>query len=94
MKNEVKKEVKLSARLTTESLQKLKNRGFCYVQVKGFTKDNRPDYMEPDYLMLIPMKELPTDPIQKDIYAPLDSKILLDWARAPNDGIEVRVAII
>jgi hypothetical protein len=94
MKNEVKKDIKLPGRLTVESLQKLKSQGFRYVQVKGFTKDNHLDYMEPDYLILVPFKELPKGAELKEIYAPVDSKILKDWAGAPDVGIEVRVAAV
>jgi len=92
MKNETKENFESKNRLTLESLQKLKDKGFRYVQVKGFTPDKRPDYMEPRYLMLVPIKELSDDPDKKEIYEPIDSKILMDWANSPDDGVEVLVA--
>jgi hypothetical protein len=89
----VKKDAGLTGRLTVESLKKLKSLGFRYAQVKGFTNDNRLDYIEPRYLILVPFKELPEDSELKEIYERLDSKILMDWACSPDVGIEVRIAI-
>jgi hypothetical protein len=92
MKNETRENFASRKRLTSQGLQNLKDRGFRYVQVKGFTMDRRVDYMELRYFMLVPIKDLPDDPNMKEIYEPIDSKILMDWANSPDDGIEVLVA--
>jgi hypothetical protein len=94
MKNAEKKATGLTGKLTVESLKELKRLGFRYAQVKGFTNDNRLDYIEPHYLMLFPFKELPGNSELKEIYERLDSKILMDWACSPDVGIAVRVAIV
>jgi hypothetical protein len=78
--------------LTIASLKRLKEKGFEFVQVKGMSTDHRPDYMEPHYLMLVPMKKLPDDPSQKDVYTPIGSSILIDWANYPTRGIKVVIA--
>ena len=92
MKNETAEKFESTVRLTLEQLQKLKDRGFRYVLVKGFTTDGRLDYMEPRFLLLVPIKELSDDPAEKEIYEPIDSKILIDWANSPYDGVAVFVA--
>ncbi|MBS1918169.1 MAG: hypothetical protein JST87_18005 [Bacteroidetes bacterium] len=92
MKKQTSENIRSFITLTVESLQRLKEKGFHYVQVKGVTMDNRLDYMEPHYLMLVPMKNLPEDPSQKDVYTSIDSNILLDWANSPNRGIKVVIA--
>src|SRR5690349_3042900 len=77
---------------TTAALQTLKNKGFQYVQVKGLTSERRLDYMEPRYLILIPVKNLPDDPGRIEIYEPINSQLLMDWADHPNDGMEVLIS--
>jgi hypothetical protein len=92
MKNESRESFGPTTQLTPGILYKLKNKGFRYVQVIGFTSDKRPDYMEPRYFMLVPVKDLPGNQQQKGIYEPIDSKFLLDWASTPNEGVEVLIA--
>jgi len=77
-----------SSRLTKKSLQELKDLGFRYVLVKGYTPDRRFDYIELNYFTLVPVKDLPEDPGQKEIFAPIDSDILEDWANQPDRGIK------
>jgi len=74
-------------RLTKEIIAQLKKKGYRYVLIKGYTPSRRSDYIELDSFKLTPVKELPEDPAEKEIYAPLDSKILLDWA-TPENGVE------
>jgi hypothetical protein len=92
MKNETRENFASTTRLTVQGLQKLKDRGFRYVQVKGFTMDRRLDYTELRYFMLVPIKDFSDDPNKMGIYEPIDSKILQEWASFPNDGVEVLVA--
>jgi len=75
-------------RLTKKSLQQLKDLGFRYVLVKGYTPDKRNDYIELNYFTLVPVMELPEDPAQKEIFAPIDSDILDEWASQPDNGIK------
>jgi hypothetical protein len=74
-------------RLTKQSLEVLKELGFRYILVKGYTPDRRYDYIELNHFTLVPVKELPEDPGQKEIFAPIDSDILQDWASQPDNGI-------
>lgn len=78
--------------LTKEALAKIEKEGYKYVQIKGLTFDKHYEYVEPHYLVLVPMKELPTDPAQKDIYEPIASKILQQWATEKNDVLEILIA--
>lgn len=75
--------------LTPVTLQKLKNKGFRYIQVNGFSSDKKLDYMEPRYFILVPLKDLPAEPDRKGIYEPIDSKLLLQWANLPKDDSDI-----
>jgi len=77
---------------TTAVLEKLKQEGFKYVQVKGITTDNHYDYTEPSRILLIPLRELPRSKAQKDVYEPIESQLLEDWALRSDVGAAVVVA--
>ena len=77
--------------LTLQVLKDLKEKGFQYVSVQAFTNDRRIDYLEPSYLELVPLKILPDETDNIGIYEHIDSKMLLAWASAPNEGIKVLV---
>lgn len=81
-------EDKTGVRLTKKTLQQLKDKGFQYVLIKGYSLSKKVDYIELNTFKLIPVKELPQDPAQKEIYAPLDSEILLEWTSAGTGSIE------
>jgi len=89
MRNETKSFFGAAVAFTTEALTELKGRGFLYVGVNAFSREKRPDYMEPYYIVLAPMKELPAETEKKGIYEPVDSPMLADWANRPGEGIEV-----
>lgn len=91
MKNETKENFGPTVLFTLQALEGLKDRGFRYVRVNAFTQDKRPDYMEPHYFVLVPIKDLPDDPAKKGIYEPINSPLLTDWANFPNEGIKVLV---
>ena len=80
---------KSPVRLTKQSLQHLKDSGFLYVLIKGYTRDNRVDYIELDHFNLIPVKSLPEDPNKKGIYEPIDSSILTGWASFPDEDLKI-----
>jgi hypothetical protein len=75
--------------LTKQSLQQLKDSGFRFVLIKGYTTDRRVDYIEVNYFTLVPVKDLPEDPNKKEIYEFIDSEILMQWASFPDDGAKV-----
>ena len=75
--------------LTKQSLQQLKDSGFQFVLIKGYTTDRRVDYIEVNYFTLVPVKDLPEDPNKKEIYDSIDSEILMQWASFPDDGAKV-----
>ena len=93
MKNETRENFGTTAPFTLAALETLKNMGFQYVQVKGFTSDKRLDYVEPRYLLLIPMKTLPVEPGEIEIYESINSQLLLDWATHSGNGMEVLISI-
>ena len=74
------------ARLTAQNLQNLKDLGFRFVLIKGYTPDWRADSISLNHFILAPVKHLPEDPAEKEIYEPIDSEILLDWA-TPNSEV-------
>ena len=80
MTKEVNEDFGKTALFTIAVLETLKDKGFPYVQVKGFTSDKKLDYMEPRYLVLIPMKTLPETPGSIEIYEAINSELLKKWA--------------
>ena len=70
-------------------LEALEREGYKYVQIKGLSTDKRFDYLAPRFLLLVPLKELPTDPRDKDIYEPLPSPILEQWAKEADDHLKI-----
>jgi len=80
-------------RLTQQSLESLKDRGFRFVLIKGYTTDRRQDYIELNYFTLVPVKELSDDPNKKEIYEPIDSTILREWALSPDEGLKVIIEV-
>lgn len=75
-----------------KALNNLRSKGYKFVQVKGLTIDKHYDYVEPHYLVLVPMKELPTDPLKRDIYEPIGSALLDQWASEKNEYPEIIIA--
>jgi hypothetical protein len=79
--------------LSVKALSDMQLRGYKYVQVKGLTHDKHYEYVDPHFMVLVPMRELPTDPNQRDIYEPLASELLLKWAREQVDNnMEIVIA--
>jgi len=79
--------------LCPETLSLLESKGYKFVLVKGLTIDNHYDHVDPHYLILVPVKELPKDPALKDVYAPLHSEILQQWAMEKNDTTEIVITM-
>ncbi len=79
--------------MTITLLEALAKKGFQYVQVKGFTSDKHFDYVDPRIFIMVPMKELPTDPLLKDIYEPINSELLRRWAMEKDEMTEFRIAM-
>lgn len=93
MRNENREHFGHTVPLTVQALKNLQIKGFQYVSVNAYTKDRRLDYMEPHYIVLVPLHQLPEERDKKGIYEPVDSPVLVDWANTPDDGIKVFVSI-
>lgn len=78
-------------RLTGKTLQELKDKGFQYVLVKDYIPDRGPDHIQLNHFKLVPVMELPTDPGEKEIYAPLDSEVLLEWVSSSDASFEAYI---
>lgn len=74
-----------NTQLSISALKLLEQKGYKYVQIKGLTADKHYEYVEPYYWVLVPMKELPVDPAKRDIYEPINSDILKQWALDVSD---------
>jgi SAM-dependent methyltransferase len=79
------------SRLTAQNLQILKAQGFRFVLVKGVTGDRRTDYITFSHFTLTPVKELPGETARKEIFEPIDSEILLQWANCQDDRVAVYI---
>ena len=75
-----------------KALDNLQSRGYRFVHVIGLTADNHYDYTDPDCLLLVPLKELPTDPQKRDIYEPIKSELLYKWAEEVNEHPRILIA--
>jgi hypothetical protein len=80
--------------LSLKALQTLEDKGFKFVQVKGLTLDKHYEYVEPHFLLLLPIKELPTDQSKKDIYEPIGSDLLKQWANDAYTNTDVFISKI
>jgi hypothetical protein len=78
--------------LSAKALDSLQEQGYKFVQIKGLTIDKHYEYVEPSILVLIPMKELPTDPSQRDIYEPIKSELLYKWAAEKNEYPKILIS--
>ena len=81
-----------TSRLSIEILERLQAKGYSFVQVKWLTPDNHYDFVVPASIVLIPMRDLPTDPARKDVYEPVDSDLLRQWAQSKNNTIQVYIS--
>jgi hypothetical protein len=77
---------------SAKALDHLHSRGYNFVQVKGFTQDHHYEYIEPHFLVLVPLKELPSDPLKKDIFEPITSELLYKWADETNEFPQIVIA--
>jgi hypothetical protein len=80
-------------KLTDQTLQELKDEGFQYVLIKDYTPDRRLDHIQLNHFILVPVMQLPTDPGEKEIFAPIDSEVLLDWVSSINPTFEAYIEI-
>ena len=78
--------------LSVRALKILEDKGFKFVLVKGLTPDNHYDYIEPHFLLLQPIRELPPEQSNKDIYEPIGSDLLKQWANDINSATEVFIS--
>jgi hypothetical protein len=94
MTNEVKNNFLSHKPLTNEALINLQQKGYRYFQVQGFTLDHHPEYVEPHYLMLVPIKGLSTNRGKMDIYEEIDSDLIKEWVKTAknNDSLEIFIA--
>ena len=79
--------------LTLKALAALEEKGFQYVQVKAFTSDRHFDYVEPSMFIMFPLRELPTDPLKKDIYEPINSELLKAWVSEDDEMTQFRISV-
>ena len=92
MKRSLKESAAGNIPFCAESLDELQDKGYKFVLVKGFTIDKHYEYVDPSILVLVPIKELPSDPMLKDIYEPIESEILYKWANEKNEYPQIFIA--
>lgn len=79
---------KLPHRLTRQSLEKLKADGYRFVLVRSYTIARATDYLEMNDFMLTPVRDLPVNRGEMEIFEPIDSDILRDWVDHADYGIK------
>lgn len=85
MTNEMKRNFDNHGLLTVEALNDLKEKGYKYLQIQGFTQDHHPEYIEPHYLMLVPKKSLASSKNEMDIYEDISGETIINWAKKGDD---------
>ena len=80
--------------MTNETLQELKAKGFKYVLIKDYVPDWHLDQIQLNHFILVPVMQLPTEPAEKEIYAPIDSEILLEWACSLDTTFEAYIEFV
>ena len=80
-------------RLTSETLQDLKDKGYQYVLIKDYDVDTRLGYLSLSSFTLIPVRELPQAQELKEIYEPLESEILRSWAQSIDGELDVFIQL-
>jgi hypothetical protein len=80
-------------RLTLESLQEIKDRGYKYVLIKDYDVDIHLGYLALKSFSLIPVRELPQAQEFKEIFEPVESEILLSWAQSIDGKLDVFVQL-
>jgi hypothetical protein len=85
------KKTSFRVRLTEQSLQELKDKGYQYVLVKSYTPDRRLDHIHLNHIILMPVMALPTKPGDREIFAPIDSEVLLDWVSSQDASFEAYI---
>ena len=85
MTNEMKKNFDNHVTLTVDALDQLKEKGYQYLQVQGFTMDHHPEYIEPYYLMLVPVKSLTANKATMDVYEEISGETIINWAKRSDD---------
>ncbi len=85
MTNEMKRNFDNHGLLTLEALDDLKEKGYKYLQVQGFTQDHHPEYIAPCYLMLVPKKIMESGKNKMDIYEDISGETIIDWAKKGDD---------
>ena len=85
MTNEMKKNFDNHSILTMDALDRLKEKGYQYLQIQGFTMDHHPEYIEPHYMMLIPVKSLKANKASMDVYEEISGETIIKWAKQKDD---------
>ncbi len=92
MRKAIKEGMKGTMPFNISALENLQNKGYNFVQIKGFTLDNHYEYIDPFCLVLVPLIELPVEQFRKDIYEPIKSELLYKWAAEVNEHPQIVIA--
>lgn len=79
---------------TQQTVDELDRTGYKFFQIKGLTIDKHFDYTEPYYILLVPIKALPEEQEEKDIYEPINSEIFQKWVNENNEYPKIMVAVV
>ncbi len=91
MKRGIDEAMSRTVAFTQKIVDELERTGYKYFQIKGLTIDRHSDYTEPYYILLVPIKALPEEQENKDIYEPINSEILKKWVTDDNEYPKILV---
>ncbi len=94
MRKAIKEALLGTVAYTQQALDELAQTGYQFFQIKGLTIDRHFDYTEPYYILLVPIKLLPEEQGEKDIYEPIYSDIFKKWANEKNEFPKILIAVV
>jgi hypothetical protein len=84
-----KKEIGMDV-FTVPVLQKLKHKGYQFIQVEGVTTTGRVDHIVGSYMLLTPFYQLPERIGIIEVYESIESPIIQQWAESGDQTIVVK----
>jgi hypothetical protein len=93
MKHNHRRDAGPKIRLTPKSLQQLKDEGYRFALIKDYLVDIHGRRVDLNHFTIEPVNRLPTERAKMEIFAPIDSEILLAWANSAGEGIEAFILV-
>jgi len=75
---------------TVPVLQKLRSKGYRFIQVEGVTTTGNVDHIVGNYIVLTPFHQLPEEAGVIEVYESIESPIMQQWAESGDQTIVIK----